>query len=138
MSIPKIPIIPTLHIMRGTIKAHMRCVGQTNPQIIDPKSQVQYLKLKLKLLSYNSIKPTFNYLWFVLLACKCCKVSFIMHMIVSDNIKWRFPRNWGVQVAVFDIFWQENIIFHHFTAKNQDEIMFFFQKSSFLKSPISL
>ena len=31
--IPKILIIPTLHIMRGFIKAQMRCVGRTNPQI---------------------------------------------------------------------------------------------------------
>ena len=30
-------IIPTLHIMGGTIKAHIICVGQTNPQIIRSK-----------------------------------------------------------------------------------------------------
>ena len=34
LSISKIPSTPTLHIMGGTIKAHMRCVGQTNPQIL--------------------------------------------------------------------------------------------------------
>ena len=33
MEIPKILIIPTLHIMRGFIKAPMRRVGQTNHQI---------------------------------------------------------------------------------------------------------
>ena len=37
MEIPKILIIPTLHIMRGYIKAQMRCVGRTNPQILRSK-----------------------------------------------------------------------------------------------------
>jgi len=61
-----------------------------------------------------------------------------MSEIVWENIKWRFPDNWGDQIAVFGLFGQENIIFHHFRAKHQDEIIFFFQKSRFVKSPISL
>ena len=34
MSISKKTFTPTLHIMWGTIKAHMRCVSQNNPQIL--------------------------------------------------------------------------------------------------------
>ena len=34
MSISKKTFTPTLHIMWGTITAHMKCVSQTNPQIL--------------------------------------------------------------------------------------------------------
>ena len=34
MSISKKTFTPKLHIMWGTIKAHMRCVSQTNSQIL--------------------------------------------------------------------------------------------------------
>ena len=51
--------------------------------------------------------------------------------------KRRFPENWVIQDTVFDHFWQENSIFHHFSRKNRDEIIFFSQKSSCLKSLIS-
>ena len=34
MPIPKIYFIPIHDMMGGTFKAHMRCVGQTDPQIV--------------------------------------------------------------------------------------------------------
>ena len=33
MPIPKIYFVPIHDMMGGTFKAHMRCVGQTDPQI---------------------------------------------------------------------------------------------------------
>jgi len=59
------------------------------------------------------------------------KIQFSFSQI-WENIKWRFPENWGDQIAVFGLFGQENIIFHHLRAKHQDEIIFFFQKSRFV------
>ena len=48
MPIPKIYFIPIQHIMGGTIKAHMRCVGQTNPQIQRSKVPSPLSKAKAK------------------------------------------------------------------------------------------
>ena len=48
MSISKKTFTPTLHIMWGTIKAHMRCVGQTNPQILRSKVLSPVTKAKAK------------------------------------------------------------------------------------------
>ena len=60
MSISKTAFTPTLHIRWGTSKAHMRCVSQTNPQIIrseilspitEAKAEAGYFMTRLNQLS---------------------------------------------------------------------------------------
>ena len=108
-----------LHIIPGTNKAHMRCVGQTDPQILRSKSQVQYLKLKLKMPRCDSNKSTFTYLWFSLYHINTGNVSNIMSMIVR-KILIRCSGNWGHILTQFVLFLWKNAIFHHFSTKKSN------------------
>ena len=49
MPIPKIYLIPIHDIMGGTFKAHMRCAGQTDPQIQRSKVLSPFTKAEAKM-----------------------------------------------------------------------------------------